>query len=536
MQAPVTMPADIERRGTVASDGLFAGPVVWLDADAGRRRPAGSVDEEQAALAAAVALALADIAALLDRTAGDAADIVGFQLALLEDDELVAPAKAAIATGKAADLAWNDALAAEIAGYETAEEEYFRARAADLRDVRDRVARHLAGGTQGPVPSGAVLIGDDIAPTRFLETDWSKGGAIVLAHGSTTAHAAMLARARGVPMLVGSGDLPTRAREAIVDAEDGIAIFDPSAATKSAYAIRRDALASRRQAEADMLFTPARLADETPVELLINVSSLDELEAIDPASCDGIGLMRSEFLFADGRPLPDEEQQYGAYMRLLQWAGDRPVTVRTLDIGGDKPIAGLTRRDERNPFLGLRGVRLALARPDVFRTQLRALARAAAHGTLKIMIPMVTVPDEITRTAALLDACARELKAEKRDCRRPPLGIMVEVPAVAICPERFAAADFFSIGSNDLAQYVTAASRDEPAVAALNDPADPAVLALIETTARFARANGIGLSICGDMAGEPAHLPALVKAGLRCLSVPPARLGRVKRALRDIRT
>lgn len=528
------MPAGNERRGTVASGGLFGGPVVRLDADAEIRRLAGSPEQENAALAEAVAVALGDIAALMDRADGDAADILGFQLALLEDDELVAPANAAIAAGMAADLAWKNAMDAEIAGYEVADDEYFRARAADLRDVRDRVARHLAGGTQAPMHSGAVLLGDDIAPTRFLETDWSKGGAVLLARGSTTAHVAMLARGRGVPMLVGLGEIPAEADEAIVDAEKGLAIFDPPAATKSTYAARTAELVKQREAEAEVLFTPAKLGDGTPVEVLINVASLDELDAINPASCDGIGLMRSEFLFSDGKPLPGEEHQYKTYRRLLEWAGDRPVTIRTLDVGGDKPIAGLTPGEEKNPFLGLRGVRLTLARPEVFRTQLRALARAAVHGNLKIMIPMVTVPDEITRTSTLLDECVRELEAESMDCSKPPLGIMVEVPAVATCPELFAAANFFSIGSNDLTQYVTAASRDEPAVAALNDPTNPAVLRLIETTARFARDAGIDLSLCGDMASEPAHLRALIEAGLRCLSVAPARVGRVKLALREV--
>ena len=527
------MAAATERRGTIASDGLFAGPVVRLARTAAAVRPAGTPDEEIDALARAIAAAAGDIAALIERVEGEAADILGFQLALLEDDELVAPALKDIIGGTAADPAWTRAMDAEIAGYEAAEDEYFRARAADLRDVRDRVARHLGGGAETGSVAGAVLVGDDIAPTRFLETDWTQGGAILLARGSATAHVAMLARARGVPMLVGLGDIPD-AVEAIVDALDGVAIFDPSAAARSAFAMRAADLAETRRAEAEVLSGMARLRAGTPVEVLVNVASLDELDVLDPASCDGIGLMRSEFLFADGKPLPDEETQYRAYKRLLDWAGARPVTIRTLDAGGDKPIAGLTPPDERNPFLGLRGVRLTLARPDVFRTQLRALARAAVPGDLKVMIPMVTVPAQIVRSAAPLDACVAALEAEGTPCRRPPLGIMVEVPAVAICPELFSQAAFFSIGSNDLTQYVTAASRAAPAAADLGDPANPAVLKLIDATARFGQQAGVDVSLCGDMASEPAHLAALVKAGLRRFSVAPARVGRVKLALREL--
>jgi len=244
--------------------------------------------------------------------------------------------------------------------------------------------------------------------------------------------------------------------------------------------------------------------------------------------------MRSEFLFADGKPLPGEDAQYRAYRRFLEWAEGRPVTIRTLDIGGDKPVRGLTPEGERNPFLGLRGVRLTLARPDVFRTQLRALARAAAHGTLKVMVPMVTVPVELEATAAILDDCVAELRANGIACARPPLGIMVEVPAVAVCPELFAGAAFFSIGSNDLTQYVTASSRDAAAVAALNDPSHPAVLRLIEGVARYGRAHRIPVSLCGDMASEPAQLRALLDAGLTSFSVAPARIGRIKAALAEL--
>jgi phosphotransferase system enzyme I (PtsI) len=244
--------------------------------------------------------------------------------------------------------------------------------------------------------------------------------------------------------------------------------------------------------------------------------------------------MRSEFLFRDGRPLPDEETQYRAYRRLLEWADGRPVTVRTLDIGGDKPIAGLTPEGERNPFLGLRGVRLTLARPDVFRTQLRALARAAAHGNLKIMVPMVTVAGELQKSAELLDAAVAELARSAIPAKRPPLGIMVEVPAAALAPELLNAAAFFSIGSNDLIQYVMAAARDEGSVAALGDAAHPAVMRLIAHVARYGREHAIEVSLCGDMASEPRHVAALVAAGLTTLSVSPSAIARVKAALADI--
>jgi phosphotransferase system enzyme I (PtsI) len=245
--------------------------------------------------------------------------------------------------------------------------------------------------------------------------------------------------------------------------------------------------------------------------------------------------MRTEFLFRDGAPLPGEDEQFGAYKRFLEWAKGKPVTIRTLDIGGDKPIRGLTPSGESNPFLGLRGIRLTLARRDVFRTQLRALARAAPYGKLKVMLPMVTIPVELAEAGREFAAAVDSLTDDGIACAMPPLGIMVEVPAVAIVPEMFASAAFFSIGSNDLTQYVTASSRDSAAVAALNDPGHPAVIRLITRVARFGRESSIPVSLCGDMASDPAHIGALLKAGLRSLSVAPAGLARVKATIAEIR-
>ena len=245
--------------------------------------------------------------------------------------------------------------------------------------------------------------------------------------------------------------------------------------------------------------------------------------------------MRTEFLFRDGAPLPGEDEQFTAYKRFLEWAKGKPVTIRTLDIGGDKPIRGLTPDGETNPFLGLRGIRLMLERRDVFRTQLRALARAAPYGQLKVMLPMVTIPVELTEAGQEFVNVVDSLNDEDIACAMPALGIMVEVPAVAIVPEMFASAAFFSIGSNDLTQYVTASSRDSSAVAGLNDPGHPAVIRLITRVARFGRENAIPVSLCGDMASDPTHIGALLKAGLRSLSVAPAGLARVKATIADLR-
>jgi phosphotransferase system enzyme I (PtsI) len=525
----------VELKGRAASSGIFIGPIIRIGAPASGRKPTGAPAAERAALESAIASAIADVTTLMDKVEGEGGEVLAFQVAMLEDAALRAPALEEIDRGTPADTAWAQALAAEIAGYVASDDDYFRARAADLRDIRDRVLRHLIGVEQSSLHQPAVLAGEDVAPTLFLETDWSNGGAIALTAGSSSSHVAMLARARGVPMVVGLGtDAFDNHEDAIVDGEAGLVVLSPDPQAHRVYGAKSAEIARRRLAEKDYLDRPAVTADGTRIEVLVNIAGTDELAAIDPATCDGIGLMRTEFLFRDGAPLPDEEAQYRAYRRFLEWAGDKPVTIRTLDIGGDKPIRGLTPEGESNPFLGLRGVRLTLARPDIFRIQLRALARAALHGRLKVMIPMVTVPSELAACRKLFGEVSAGLECEKVACARPPLGMMVEVPAAAVAPELFADAAFFSIGSNDLTQYVTASARDDPGVAALNDPSHPAVLRLIGNVAAYGNEHGIPVSLCGDMASEPRHLEQLLRAGLRSISIAPAALGRVKAAIASI--
>ena len=250
---------------------------------------------------------------------------------------------------------------------------------------------------------------------------------------------------------------------------------------------------------------------------------------MSPDQCDGIGLVRTEFLFRRG-VLPGEAAQFGVYRVLVEWAGGKPVTIRTLDAGGDKPIPGVAAPGESNPFMGLRGVRLSLRQPDLFRIQLRALLRAAAYGPLRVMLPMVTVPAELEAVRLLMDAEEADLRAAGTRCARPPLGIMVEVPAAALAVDLFDAA-FVSIGMNDLTHYVTAAGRDAGEVAALADPSHPGVLRLIATVVESSRGAGREVSLCGDAAGDPAHIPALLKAGIRSLTVAPTALARTKLAL-----
>ncbi|MEQ1942033.1 phosphoenolpyruvate--protein phosphotransferase [Mesorhizobium sp. VNQ89] len=524
--------SELRFTGISASAGYAHGPLFRFEAPSAKYVTSASPAIETETLKAAIAKATERLAELVASAAGEAADMLEFQLAMLADDSLSNPALAAIEQGAAADEAWSDALANEIAGYEASEDDYFRARAADLKDIRQQVLDALTSSDSVSAPPGAILTGSDIAPTRFLATDWTQGGGIALSAGSSASHVAMLARSRGVPMVVGLGPLPDQDGIALLDAEHGTLLLGAAGDSVELFQSSAEAFIGRRRKAQDYLRKPAVTASGTPVRVQVNIADPADVDSIDIATCDGVGLMRTEFLFGKPGGLPDEDTQYRAYRKVLEWADGKPVTIRTVDAGGDKPVPGFTV-DEGNPFLGLRGIRLSLARPDIFRIQIRALLRAAARGNLKVMFPMIAVPEEYERATALFAEEARALTAAGIAHKQPPLGIMVEVPSAAIAPELFAKAAFFSIGSNDLTQYVMAAARDNAAVAALNSVTNPAVLRLIEAVATFGREHSIPVSLCGDAGGNPASIPYLLKAGLRDLSVVPAQLALAKAAIAE---
>ena len=522
------MPGQIELSGERASPGFASGPVFLAHGAeiphyVARANPEAEID----ALQSARKTTLDRLRNLIDALDAEAADILEFQLAMVADDTLFEEAFALIRDGSPADVAWSRALDREIGEYAASGDEYFRARAADLTDIRDRVRGALTGADDDGIPKGAIFVADDISPTRFLGHDWTDGG-LVLRAGSVTSHVSMLARSRGVPTIVGVGStaIPDGAL-ALLDASDAIVTVAPDGAAVSMFEQKRRAY-SRARHDAELRAREAAItADGERVDILVNVARPEDLEAIAIESVDGVGLMRTEFLFGGERGLPDEEEQYRAYRTVLKWADGRPVTIRTVDAGGDKPIAGLSEAED-NSFLGVRGIRLSLRKPDIFRTQIRALLRAAAHGDLRIMLPMVSVPEEVDQAIELFREEAEILGMDEL----PPVGIMVEVPSVAVCPERFERADFFSIGSNDLTQYVLAISRDNTSLSGMASTRDPAVIALIERVVEAAGRAGKEASLCGDAASDPDVVPALLGTGLRKLSVAAAQIAVVKDAVR----
>jgi phosphotransferase system enzyme I (PtsI) len=522
-------------RGRTASIGFAAGPFVRVDAATNGARAIGAPKDEERALRAALVSAGRQIAALAGAAGGEAAQILEFQVALLDDEDFLEPIFAAVLAGTPADAAWSAALIGQIADYNSAPDEYLQARSSDLADLRDRVIRTLRGGEDvaPKIPGGAVVCADDLPPSQFLEIDWSKGGGLALLRGSPTSHVAMLARARGIPMVVQLGSVAAEAGTALLDGEGATLELDPTAEQVGLFERRQDLHRKNRASARALLRRPAASWGGEKIRLLINVQRVEDLDHADAQYADGIGLMRTEFLLGGQAGLPDEETQYRAYDSVLRWAGKRPVTIRTFDAGGDKPVPGFTKDGEANPFLGVRGLRLCLARPGVFAVQLRALARAAMQGNLKVMFPMVTTPEELEAGRSLFADVVGKLQAAGIPSALPDLGIMVEVPAAALTIDRFKAS-FFSIGSNDLAQYVAACDRTNGALAKLIDPLNPAVLELVGRVAEYGKRAGIGVSLCGDMAGEPRCIPALLSCGLRELSVNPSALAQIKQTIDEL--
>jgi len=524
--------AGLAYRGRTASIGFARGPFVRVDAGTTGARAAGTLVEESQALRNAIDVASGQIAELATIAGGEAAQILEFQVALLEDEDFIAAIFASIGERQPADAAWRSALDEQIAEYNSAEDEYLRARCSDLADLRDRVVNVLRGGKAQvlKLPSGGVVCADDLPPSRFLEIDWSGGGGLALLRGSPASHVAMLARARGIPMVVQFGAIPEAGATALLDGEGATLELDPSAEQIRLFERRREIHRKSRASARAILRRPTALWRGERIKLLINIQRVDDLEHPDAQYADGIGLMRTEFLLTNREGLPDEETQFQTYDSVARWADQRPVTIRTFDAGGDKPVPGFTLDGEANPFLGVRGLRLCLARPEVFAVQLRALARAAVRGNLKVMFPMVTSAEELEAGRRLFADVVQCLQADGVEARLPEVGIMVEVPAAALAVASFRAS-FFSIGSNDLTQYVLACDRSNGALAALMDPLHPAVLELITRTAEHGRRAGVNVSLCGDMASDPRCIPALLNCGLRELSVNASALAQIKQTI-----
>jgi phosphotransferase system enzyme I (PtsI) len=420
-----------------------------------------------------------------------------------------------------------------------------RERVGDLTDVHIRVLSLLMQlGDHDPVdvPKGtnAILVTHDLTPSLTLQLDREAIAGIATDSGTRTSHVAILARSLGIPAIVGLKDATSRLRggePAVLDASSGLLVIDPSPNELEAFRSRADAQARSDAELARFTDVEAVTTDGVHLTLRANVDLPEEAEAAARSGADGVGLMRTEFLMLGRATMPDEEEQYRAYRRVVEAFDGHPVIVRTFDIGGDKlPIGGYPT--EPNPFLGWRAIRMCLDSPELFKVQLRALLRAALHGDVRIMLPLIVSVEEVRAARVLLDEAAAELAADGIPFQKHvPLGVMMETPGAAVAADTFAGeVAFFSIGTNDLVQYTLAVDRGNVNLAHRFTPLHPAILRLIRRIVDVADAQGIDVAVCGEMASQPLMAFALIGLGVRELSVNPRAVSATKRLVRGIST
>ena len=408
--------------------------------------------------------------------------------------------------------------------FEQMDDEYYRSRAADIRDIGQRMAGHargIAGRGAVELSEPAVIYAREITPSEAAHMDKSKILGFVTERGSPTSHSAILARMLGIPSIVGVIiPLQETADMVVIDGKSGILYVNPSREQITEAKEKQNIQMQEQKRLEKFKEISACMRSGEKIEAYINILKSDEADNVFTVGADGVGLFRTEFLFMEADELPNEEKQAAAYCDVLKRLNGYPAIIRTLDVGGDKQIDGLSLPEEENPFLGCRAIRLCLSKPDVFKVQLRAILRASCMGTLKLMFPMISSIEELLAAKELLLECARELEQEGVAYKMPKIGIMVEVPAVAAAIELYIdSVDFISIGTNDLCQYALAADRMNPATTHLCDYFNPAVLRLIYHTIQTADHAQTEVSMCGEMAADPLAVPLLLSMGLRRFSM-----------------
>ncbi|NYZ12822.1 phosphoenolpyruvate--protein phosphotransferase [Azospirillum sp. RWY-5-1] len=550
--APVAVPppADLDYDGTViagisASPGVSTGPAwTFQREELVVAETAPDAAAEHRRLDQALAGAGADLRNLHEefwKKAGAAkAAIFKAHLELLDDPEMVADTHAGIDRGHSAGWAWRAVYEERAGTLAQLADPLLAGRAADLRDVGRRVLRLLAdapgtmGGSVAALPDHPViLLAEDLEPSDTAKLDPAKVLGLCTAGGGATSHTAIIARSLDIPAVVAAGPAALdvgNGREVILNGDDGVLVVGPSDRDRARATAARVTVGERREAERLDRYKPAITTDGKRVEIAANISDPKEAATAIEAGAEGVGLMRTEFLFLQREFPPDEEEQFEAYRTMVRAMNGLPIILRTLDIGGDKNVPYLRMPAEGNPFLGVRGIRLCFEREDLFRTQLRAMLRASKEGPVRIMYPMIATPAELAKAKAITEQVRREVGAGPVE-----IGIMIEVPSAVVMADRLAReVSFFSIGTNDLTQYVLAMDRLHPVLAPQADGLHPAVLRMVERTVAGARAAGIWVGACGGIAGDPAGAVLLAGLGLAELSVAIPAVASVKARLRGI--
>ncbi len=462
---------------------------------------------------------------LRERVGDHDAAILEGHLLMLQDPVLRGEIDGMIEKGATAEHAAAAVLESYIIVFTASEDDLTCQRAADIRDIKTELLAILQEKPTARItlPEAAILVTEELTPSVLAKLANTAPIGILTAGGSITSHAAILAKTMGIPAVFsieGGIDPIAEGDTIILDGSSGCVILTPDDHTAQSYTSRAAAEKDARSALKAFADKPTQSADGRTFHLFCNIGIPDEASLVKDAGGEGIGLMRSEFLFMERSRPPDEEEQYQAYKAAAEAMEGKPVIIRTLDIGGDKAIPYLGIEREENPFLGHRAIRYCLKQEALFKTQLRAILRASAHGDVRIMLPLIISPEEIRAAKAILEACREELS-----CSPVPLGIMIETPAAVLIADILAReADFFSIGTNDLTQYILTADRGNPATAPLYDPFHPAVLRALRHTIKAAKAAGIPVGMCGEAAADPRMIPLLMAMELDEFSTSPSIL------------
>ena len=505
------------------------------------------LDAELTRLDAALRDASADLVLLRDRTeqqlGREAAKIFGFHLGLVQDPSLLGPMREQIRRDRVnAEVAVADNFKRVTEQFKSIGNEVFRQKANDVLDLERRVLGKLMGENESRLSALAepvVIIAHELTPSQTAGMDRKKILGIATDLGGRTSHTSIVARAVEIPCVVGCQRVMQRAEDGdlvIVDGDTGVVIVRPDERTLAEYRIQQERFSHHRRMLRETAGLEALTRDGTRIQLLGNIEFPHEVESVLANGGDGVGLYRTEFLYLTNDHEPSEDEQYRAYRHTLELLAGRPCTIRTLDLGADTYTQQRAHEPERNPFLGLRSIRYCLAHREMFKTQLRAILRASAHGPLKVMFPLVSTVMELRQAKMILNDVCEELDEEGiRFDRGIQTGIMIEVPSAALLSRAFAQeCSFFSIGTNDLIHYTIAVDRGNERVAHLYTGASPAVLYLVKQVVRSGRRAGIDVSLCGEIAGEALYTMLLIGLGLRTLSLVPSQIPLIKRVIRSV--
>ncbi len=536
--------AMIKIEGKTVYKAIARGPILVLDKQevAITDATVADVDAEVARVTEAIETAKAQIGKLYEKALAEvgeeSAAIFEVHQMMLEDDEYLESIFNMIR-----DDSLNGVYAVKMTGdtfsqiFASMDDDYMKARATDVLDISGRVIRVLTNQADVSLDAPSIIIADDLTPSETVQMDKSKILGFVTVHGSTNSHTAILARMMNIPALVMTPvDLASlqTGMEAIVDGINGEVIFDPTEDVIKEADVRIEAELEKRRMLETLKGQETVTKSGQKVNLYANIGSVEDVEYVLENDAEGIGLFRSEFLYL-GRPdLPTEDEQFESYKKVLTAMGDKKVIIRTLDIGADKQAEALDLGHEENPALGYRAIRICLTQPSVFKTQIRALLRAAVYGKLAIMYPMIISPSEVEQIKAVVAEVEAELKAEGVEYKIPEQGIMIETPASVMMSDELAQlVDFFSIGTNDLTQYTLAIDRQNEKLAPFYDAHHPAVLRMIEMTVQNGHKHGIWVGICGELGADTELTNEFLRMGLDELSVAPSAVLPIRKLIRE---